>query len=135
MKNSEIIKKLTGKSISEESMKNADCYARPHFAVFIPVLYEALPSAEHCYPAYTIKIYFEQLTGRQTHYQAEIISPDTSYLSGNGSHFYCIMIDREYFEQVYLMYADNIGIYNKFRFEMCRHGLKTASTIFCRYSE
>lgn len=36
MKNFEIIKNLVGEYITEDKLKNIDCYARPQLAIMIP---------------------------------------------------------------------------------------------------
>lgn len=128
MKDFETIKRLVGENVTEENLKGIDCYIRPQLSVLIPTSYIASPHRELSHPAYIVKIYFEQRTSRQMHYLAEITSPDTLYTIDGENHFYCIMIDREYFEKRYLMYTNKIEHYSRYGFEMCSDVLKALNT-------
>lgn len=128
MKGFEIIKQLIGEVVTENNLKNIDCYVRPQLSILIPTSEINILGSEYIHPSYIVKIYFEQRTDKQMHYQAEITSPDTAYSADGENHFYCIMIDKEYFEKRYLMYADKIVNYCKYKFEMCSDVLKALNT-------
>ena len=128
MKNIDIIKKHIGEYATEEMLKNIDCYVRPQLSVFIPTSETGYFPSEHPHPSYIIKIFFEQRTDKQMHYEAEITSPQTKYSVGNKNHFYCIMIDKDFFEKRYLMYGDKLPRFCMHKFEMCSDVLKALNT-------
>ena len=128
MKDIEIAKNLIGNFITEEMFKNIDCYIRPQLSVFIPTSETICREPELSHPSYMIKIFFEQRTDKQMHYVAEITSPDTAYSPKSENHFYCIMINKEYFEKRYVMYENTLPRFCRHRFEMCSDVLKALNT-------
>lgn len=137
MKDFDIIKHLIGDDVTEDDLSNIDCYVRPQLGIFIPTLgpcgYAAKSS--HTHPAYMIVIYFEQTTDKQTHYYAEITSPNVQHSDKTGLHYYCLMIKKDYFEKRYQMYSDNIPVFSEKSFEMCSDILKALNTFAFEYSK
>jgi len=134
MKDFDTVKKLMGESVTENDIADFDYYVRPQLGVFIPVAQNEVQRRITC-PSYTIIIYFEQETDRQTHYHAEIISPDVPYNIRAEQHYYCLMIDKDFFEKRYLMYAEKTSLFNGKRFEMCNDILKALNTFAFEYSK
>lgn len=137
MKNFEIIKRLIGDDVREDDLSNIDCYVRPQLGIFIPTLGPCGYAAKlnHIHPVYMIVIFFEQTTKRVTHYYAEITSPDVKHNDKSVPNYYCLMIEKAYFEKRYKMYADNIPVYNEKSFEMCSDILKALNTFAFEYSK
>ena len=137
MRNFDIIKELMGEKIAEKDVADIDCYVRPQLGVFIPT-----GQAANCFnniniscPSYVIIIYFEQTDDKQMHYHAEITSPYTHFSIKTGQHYYCLMIEKGYFEKRYLMYSDDVSRYNCHSFEMCSDILKALNTFAFEYSK
>ena len=137
MKDFDIIKNLIGDAVTEDDLSNVDCYVRPQLGIFIPTLGNCGYAAKlnHTHPTYMIVIYFEQTTEKQTHYHAEITSPDVQHNDKPRLHYYCLMIEKEYFEKRYLMYSDKIPVFSEKSFEMCSDILKALNTFAFEYSK
>lgn len=137
MKDFNIIKGLLGDNVTEDDLLNVDCYVRPQLGVFIPIAEPCgyMEQSNNTHPAYMIVIYFEQTSDKQAHYYAEITSPNVTYSNKAGLHYYCLMIEKEYFEKRYLMYSDAVSVYKEERFEMCSDILKSLNTFAFEYSK
>lgn len=137
MKDLDLIAALVGSEVSETDFEGVDCYVRRQLGMFIPTsdICSILDRAKYSCPSYMVVIYFEPAADRQTHYRAEITSPDVEYCGEAGLHYYCLMIDKEYFEKRYLMYSDNIPVYNKTPFEICSDILRALNTFAFEYSK
>ncbi|MGN1106200.1 MAG: hypothetical protein ACI4RH_06070, partial [Huintestinicola sp.] len=137
MKNFEIIKDLIGSKLTEPDLACVDSYVRPQLGIFIPTSgqcgYAAKPG--HSHPSYMIVISFEYTDDRQTHYPAKITSPDIPHSDKTGIHYYCLMIEKDYFEKRYLMYSESIPKYNSHSFEICSDILKALNTFVFEYSK
>lgn len=137
MKNFDIIKQLIGGNITEEDFLNVDCYVRPQLGIFIPTSEpcEYMVKSGYIYPAYMIVIYFEKSANKKNHYRAEITSPNVQHNTKAGFHYYCLMIQKDYFEKRYQMYSDNIPVFKEEAFEMCSDILKAMNTFAFEYSK
>lgn len=137
MKDLDIIKKLLGDKIKEDDILNFDCYVRPQLGVFIPIsdTCEYMLKPDNTHPSYMIIIYFEEDSDKLNHYYAEVTSPDTLYTDKRGLHYYCLMIEKEYFEKRYKMYADDVPVFKEKKFEMCSDILKALNTFAFEYSK
>lgn len=137
MKDFDIIKQLIGDNITENDFSNIDCYVRPQLGIFIPTSEPCgyMAKSAHTNLSYMIVIYFEQTTDRQTHYYAEITSPDIPCGNKTGLHYYCLMIRKEYFEKRYQMYSDTVPVFERKSFEMCSDILKALNTFAFEYSK
>ena len=78
-----------------------------------------------------IVISFEHNSDRQTHYRAEITSPDVPHDDKTGFHYYCLLIEKNYFEKRYLMYSEKIPEFNGQPFEICSDILKALNAFLC----
>lgn len=135
MKDLDIIKQLTDNILTEGDILNFDCYVRPQLGIFIPTTEFCSDVIRINSNSYTIVIYFEQSTDKQTHYYAQITSPDVEHICKKGLHYYCLMIEKDYFEKRYKMYADDIPVFNEKSFEMCGDILKALNTFAFEYSK
>lgn len=126
----ETLRNLIGQTLTEDDLRYVDCYVRPQLGIFIPVggVCGYAAKNQHSHPAYMITICFEQTSDSQTHYHAEITSPDVPHNDRLGVHYYCIMIEKEYFSKRWLMYEDSIPYFNEQTFEMCSDILKALNT-------
>lgn len=137
MKDFEIIQKLVGENITEPDLNFVDCYVRPQLGIFIPTAGPCgyASKANHTHPSYMVVIYFEERSENQTHYYAEITSPDIPHDDEIGLHYYCILVEKDYFEQRYKMYSDNLPIFEEQPFELCGDILKALNTFAFEYSK
>lgn len=145
MENFELIKSLIGQSVTEEDLKYVDCYVHNKLGLFIPSVgpcqYAIRPS--HTHPAYMFIIVFSLDTDkikpsieiRETHYFATVVSPDIPHQDTFLSHYYCILIDKEYFEEQYKMYTDEKPNFNWKQFAICHDILKALNTFAFEYSK
>ncbi len=140
MKNFNITKSLVGEYLEEDELKYVDCYVHNKLGLFIP-------STEHCgyalqknhaHPSYMIIIVFFQedlgfnpkIEIKNKHYYAEIMSPDIPHneISEKFSRYYCIMIDKKYFEEQYLLYSNDLPEFTGHQFSVCCDILKALNT-------
>lgn len=137
MKDFDIIKSLVGESVTENDLSNVDCYVRPRLGIFIPVTGPCgfAAKANHSHPSYMVVICFKQTKDRQTHYYAEITSPDVFHSDKTGQHYYCLLIQKDFFEKSYLMYSKDIPVFCEKSFEMCSDILKALNTFAFEYSK
>ena len=133
MKDFDIIKQLIGDSITEEDFSNIDCYVRPQLGIFIPTKH--IEKSNFIYPSYIIMLYFEKSTDKKNHYYAEITSPNIPHNNKAGIHYYCLMIQKDYFEKRYKMYSNDIPVFKEETFEMCSDILKALNTFAFEYSK
>lgn len=137
MKDFDIIKQLIGNNITEKDFLNVDCYVRPQLGIFIPTSEpcEYMIKSNYIHPAYMIVIYFEKSANKRNHYYAEITSPNVQYNAKAGFHYYCLMLQKDYFEKRYQMYSNNIPVFKEETFEMCSDILKALNTFAFEYSK
>lgn len=130
MKDIETIKGLIGANVTEETLLHADCYIRPQLGLFIPTAntYYDTGKTVHSHPSYMIMVYFEESDHKPLHYQAEITSPDVPHSKKPGLHYYCIMIEKGYFEKRYRMYSESLPTFREHSFGMCGDILKALNT-------
>ncbi len=137
MKDFEIIKKLINDNITEDDFVDVDCYVRPQLGIFIPISEscEYMSKFNYTHSSYIIVIYFEQSVDKQTHYYAEITSPDVPYSKKTGMNYYSLMIQKDYFEKRYQSYSNDLPVFNEKTFEMCSDILKALNTFAFEYSK
>lgn len=147
LKNIDLIKKLVGESVSEDDLKYVDCYVHNNLGLFIPSVgscqYAIRP--KHTHPAYMFIIVFSEHPSniqidfnlREDHYFATALSPDIPHEERDDifTHYYCIMIDKEYFDSQYSMYSDKIPDFNWKTFAICHDILKALNTFAFEYSK
>lgn len=137
MKDFKIVKNLIGESASEDDLKYVDYYVRPKFGLFIPTSGPCGYASKdnHSHPAYMVIIYFDENSSDSFHYMGEITSPDIPHNDGSNPHYYCILIDKDYFEKRYCMYSENLPIFNAKKFELCSDILKALNTFAFEYNK
>ena len=120
MKDFEIIQNLVGGKITEVDLIFVDCYVRPQIGIFIPTTGPCWYASKenHTHLSYMIVIFFEENGSRRTHYHAEITSPDIPHNDATGLQYYCTLIEKNYFEKRYTMYADSFPIFEEQSFEL-----------------
>ncbi|MBP0957097.1 MAG: helix-turn-helix transcriptional regulator [Oscillospiraceae bacterium] len=131
------IKNLIGSKLTEADLACVDCYVRPQLGIFIPTAGECGYAAKqgHSHPSYMIVISFEHMSDRQTRYLASITSPHIPHSDKAGLNYYCLLIEKCYFEKRYLMYAENIPAFDGHQFEICSDILKALNTFVFEYSK
>lgn len=136
MENIQLVQALVG-NITEKELESFDCYVRSNLGVFIPIFPETeeVKGIEHKHPAYEVVIYFGNEAKLPKHYCAEIISPDVVHEKNHGMHYYSLMINKEYFEERYLLYADEIPVYRNKKFEFCSDILQALNTFAFEYNK
>lgn len=137
MKDFDIIEKLVGEGAKESDFEHVDCYVRPKLGLFIPSTGACGYASKdnHTHPSYMIVIYFHEDKNRQSHYDAEITSPDIMHSDSNDLHYYCLMIDKDYFESCYMMYSDTLPSFSRAHFTICSDILKSLNTFAFEYSK
>lgn len=137
MKDFAIIKKLIGESVTKEQLFAVDCYIHKKLGLFIPSMGECgyAQKYDHAHPSYMIIIYFSDTESKINQYPAKIYSPEVPHSDSEDLHYYCILIDKNYFEQQYRLYADNIPEFTPLNFKMCSDILKTLNTFAFEYSK
>ena len=137
MKDFEIIKKLINDNITEDDFADVDCYVCPQLGIFIPISEscEYMSKFNYTHSSYIIVIYFEQSVDKQTHYYAEITSPNVPYSKKTGMNYYSLMIQKDYFEKRYQSYSNDLPVFNEKTFEMCSDILKALNTFAFEYSK
>lgn len=147
MENFELIKSLIGESVTEEDLKYVDCYVHNKMGLFIPSVgpcqYAIQPS--HTHPTYMFIIAFSvnsikiepSIEIKETHYFGTVLSPDIPHDDQEElfKHYYCILIDKEYFEEQYKMYTDEKPEFHWKQFGICHDILKTLNTFAFEYSK
>ncbi len=137
MKDFGIIKNLIGNDVTENALAYIDCYVRPQLEIFIPTAGECGYAAKpgHSHPSYMIVILFNQASDRQLHYCAEITSPTVPHSDKNGARYYCLLIEKSYFEKRYMMYSENVPYFDGQTFEICSDILKALNTFVFEYGK
>jgi len=159
MNSFEEIKKLVGADISEENLRNVDCYVTEDFGLFIQSAgfcdYAIKP--KHTHPSYMIVIDFgtdhfiypPKIPLRENHYLANILHPDIPHedKAVEFPNYYTIMIGKEYFERELSMYTDIhenfvgkqflichdiIKILHLFAFESSKNMMNSEVTLGCQ---
>lgn len=142
MRDFETIKRLVGETVTEEDLRYVDCYAHHHFGVFIPFADGCgyAKRLQHTHPSYMIVIYFakQQNTEIQNnnYYFSYILSPDIPHVDDLKEHsYYCILVEKEYFETEYRKYADSVPHFVNTQFQVCRDILKSLNLFAFEYSK
>ena len=130
-----LIKNLVGDT-AEFNSSQFDCYVREKFGVFIPIFDNiAEQSGEQTHPAYEVIINFDLQSDKPKHYWAMITSPNVIHNRNQSMHCYSIFIEKKYFEERYLMYAESIPNFKEKAFEFCSDILKALNTYVFEYSK
>lgn len=129
------IKSLVGSDVTEEDLKHIDCYIHHPLGIFIPSTGACGYAAKknHTHPAYMIAIFF---TEENLKYEAVIVSPDVPHNDiDDFTSYYSIMIEKEYFEEQYRLYRDQLPYYQWVKFTLGRESLQMLNTFILECSK
>ena len=130
-----IIKHLVG-DVAGFDLSTYDSYGRDKFGVLIPIFEDAEgESINHKHPSYEIIINFDMDSDKPKHYWAEITSPNVLHNKNQSMHCYSLFIEKEYFEKRFLMYEEEIPVFERKQFEFCSDILKALNTYVFEYSK
>lgn len=118
----DILKQLYGGDYIEEM----DSYVIEQMCLFIP--YDNKPLKRASFPSYMVVIYFDQDETKKFHYYAEITSPNIRFNNFKDKHFYLLLIDKNYFTLIFLLYNSTIPIYRNHQFALCADILRALNT-------
>lgn len=137
MRDFELIKNLIGETVSESDLKFVDCYVQKKLGLFIPTCGSCgyAMRENHSHPAYMAVIDFSDTREKANHYTAGIFPPDFPHNDRENLHYYCVMIDRDFFESQYSLYSGAPKITVPIKFEMCSDILKALNTFAFEYSK
>lgn len=145
MRDFEIAQKLIGYDLLEDDLKYVDCYMHSKLGIFIPSIgpcnYANRPN--HSHPAYMIIIVFSMdsmklqptIEIKENEYLAYIALPDIKHNDEVGLDYYCILIDKEYFEEQYGLYSSEKLDFKYKEFAICSDILKALNTFAFEYSK
>lgn len=144
MRNFDIIKSFIGKDLQENELKNVDYYVTKNMGLFIPTmgLCGYSQRENHSHPSYMLVIFFnkdtqELLTEKASdaYYDGYITSPDVCHNDFEFGDYYCVLINKEYFEEQFLLYSDSIPKFENRHFSVCHDILKSLNTFAFEYSK
>lgn len=132
----EIAKTLVGESLVKRDLVHVDYYVFDKLGIFIPSTgqcgYAAIEN--HTHPSYMISIFFNNEGSKieipRKHHIATIMSPDIPHsdVDVETHHYYCIMIDKDYFEEQYKLYSDELPVFCNKQFAICSDVIKSINT-------
>lgn len=139
MKNFELEKALIGEDVTAEDLKYVDCYIHSKIGLFIPSLGACgyAKKSFHTHPSYMFIITFsnEELSDKVTievkenQYFGTVLSPNIPHNDILLSHYYCILVEKNYFEEQYKMYTDHPPYFEWKQFAIC-HDILHALNMF-----
>ena len=144
-KNFELVKSLVGDTVTKEDLKYVDCYVHNKMGLFIPsrgpCKYAMRPF--HGHPSYMITIIFSQSLSeikadiklKENHYFATILSPYILHGDRVLKDYYCVFINKQYFDEQYKMYTDEKPDFKFKQFSICNDILKNLNTFALEYSK
>lgn len=147
MRDFSVMRSLIGESLTENDLRNVDCYVHKKVGLFIPSTGRCgyASKKQHSHPSYMICIFFSydninalcEASQKRNHYRACIMSPGISHddVFDEYNHYYCIMIDKDYFESQYALYSEDTPYFEMEQFEMCKDILKALNTFAFEYSK
>lgn len=137
MRDFSIIQNLIGESVTAEQLQNVDCYVQKKLGLFIPSLgicgYAAREN--HTHPSYMVIIYFSDTSAKPNQYPAEIFSPKIPHNDSEECHYYCILVEKVFFESQWQLYTTEPPHFTPKQFFICSDILKTLNTFAFEYSK
>ncbi|MCM1328799.1 MAG: helix-turn-helix domain-containing protein [Ruminococcus sp.] len=114
MQNYGEIRKFMGKSITEDDLEYFDCYCSGGFGLMIPT---ESPDAESlykspCHPCYSLFIFFERDVRGLEYYYGDLFSPGIVHDNRTRLHHYCLLFEKEFFEERFKKYSEELEVYN-----------------------
>lgn len=130
------IKNLVGKNITSADLSYFDCCSTSHFGLLIPT---KSPSADVLcqyprHPCYTLFIFFEKDTNNMNYYYGDLFSPNVPHDNQTRLHHYCLMFEKEYFEERFKTYSDELPVYNFKSVKIYGDMLKLLNSFALEYS-
>lgn len=147
MENFNFVKSLIGETVTQDELKYVDCYVHNKMGLFIPSIGACKYAARlfHTHPSYMFVIAFSvdlvstkiDISLKENHYFAAALSPNIPHndLEEPFTHYYCILINKEYFEEQYRMYTDEKPDFNWKQFAICHDILKALNTFALEHSK
>ena len=147
MKNLDTIKKLVGKEVTAEDLRYVDCYVSKHMGLFIPSIGQCqfAITPKHIHPSYMFIICFEKnpaliqevIPVPENHYLCAALSPDIPHEESTLEfvHYYCVMIEKEYFESQFQLYNQELPHLKMKQFLLCHDILKTLNGFAFEYTK
>ena len=134
---------LVGETVTKEDLKYVDCYIHDKIGVFIPSMgacqYAARPN--HTHPTYMFIIYFSRdvsqarIEIKENHYLGTVTSPEVPHQDGEDQLYYCILIEKNYFETQFKMYAKQVPEFKMMPFLVCHDMMKTLNLFIFEVSK
>lgn len=130
------IKNFVGKNITSEDLSCFDCYSTPRFGLLIPT---KSPAANVLcqyprHPCYTLFIFFEKDAHNMNYYYGDLFSPNVPHNNQTRLHHYCLMFEKEYFEERFKMYRGELEVYNFKSVKIYGDMLKLLNSFALEYS-
>lgn len=144
MRNFEQIKALVGEEVTKEDLQYVDCYVQGKFGLFIPSLGACgyASRLQHRHPSYMFTLIFQEeersqppIPIKENQYLGMAVSPDVPHNDLESIHYYCILIDRQYFEERYKLYEENVPHFSQKYFGICHDVLHALNTFIFEYSK
>lgn len=143
----EIVKKLMGDTIKEKDLSDVEYFVNSKLGLFMPSMgnFSFAQRENLCYPSYMVVIYFDNNNSdthndielSKKHYLGEITAPYVkhSYSNNESNCYYCIMIDKMYFEEQFKLYEHAVPNFSCHKFVICSDILKALNTFAFEYSK
>ena len=138
-------KALVGEELIKEDLKYVDCYIHKKMGLFIPSLGPCGYAKKelHTHPSYMFVIFFSDhempeemsVRTREKQYPGAALAPDIPHNDNPFLNYYCIMIDKEYFEEEYKRYTDCKPDFKRKQFAVCHDILHALNMFVFEYSK
>lgn len=145
MEQFEVVKSLVGYDVTEEDLKYVDCYVHNKMGLFIPSTgpCQYAMKQNHKHPAYMFLIAFSSeelpiqanIKIEENQFFATVLSPEIPHNDEFMSHYYCIMLEKDYFEEQYKLYTEEKPNFIWKQFAMCHDILHALNTFIFEYSK
>lgn len=129
------IRNFVGTNINAEDMSYFDCCSTPHFGLLIPTESPYTDKLRK-YPrhrCYTLFIFFEKDADNMNYYYGELFSPNVPHENHTRLHHYCLLFEKEYFEERFKMYSDELENYDGKLIKIYGDMLKILNTFALEY--
>ena len=144
-KNFALAKALIGESLKKEDLKYVDCYIHKKMGLFIPTIGPCGYAVRelHTHPSYMFIISFSDermpvdfdMPVRENQYPGLVLVPEIPHTDTLLTQYYCIMIDKEYFEEEYKRYTNITPDFKWKSFAICHDILHALNMFIVEYSK
>lgn len=140
----ELAKALIGESLTKEDLKYVDCYVHKKVGLFIPSLGPCGYAKKlHTHPSYMFIITFSKemlpeelrIEVKENQYIGMVMSPNIPHIDIPLLHYYCILIEKDYFEEEYKRYTDRKPDFQNKMFAICHDILHALNMFVFEYSK